>query len=354
MKRSGLTLLEVLISIFIMGIGMLSVLALFPVAASMMGTALQNYRVSEGVQLSENVADSDVVDFVRNEPWTIYKSPNIPLYGNTVAGDPNREPFFSPLVGDASPRFFILDQYAAQAGKSSLNGNGADRITVGYINKTLNQINYPDTTMATVAPVKLTSSPTSPLLNNLPLLPQVQSIVNVGPSDIMERFFTVNNDVDLDDSGSAINLFASPQVLAPTRYSRYTIAYFLAKSDVFSPYPTKKFLMVYGGRDLSLPPDFVRDTAVIDPSLNPNTMAVSSSGTYKRGEWIMAFKQLAPNSYPVGVSFHKILNVTENSTSTDLEVSPKIALYFQLNPPIPNNINIFLLKDVVRVVDLGN
>ena len=353
MKRSGLTLLEVLISIFIMGIGMLSVLALFPVAASMMGTALQNYRVSEGVQLSENVADSDVVDFVKNEPWTIYKTPNIPLFGNTTVADPNREPFFSPLVGDASPRFFILDQYAAQAGKSTLNGNGADRITVGYINKILKQIDYPDLSKATRANIQLTK--TGPYIGGYSLIPQAPAIVDVGPSDIMERFFTVNNDVDLDDSGSAINLIASPvPITVPTRNSRFTLAYFLAKSDVFSPYPTKKFLMVYSGRDLSLPPDFVRDTASIDPSLNPNAMTVSSGSDYRRGEWLLAFKQLAANTYPVGISFHKILNVTENSTSTDLEVSPKIALDFQLNPPIPSNINIFLLKDVVRVVDLGN
>ncbi|NBY02696.1 MAG: hypothetical protein EBQ87_12055, partial [Planctomycetes bacterium] len=45
MNRKGITLLEVLMAIFIMGIGMVSVFAIFPVAALMMGQAIEKYQV---------------------------------------------------------------------------------------------------------------------------------------------------------------------------------------------------------------------------------------------------------------------------------------------------------------------
>lgn len=46
-KRSGLTLLEVLITIFVMGIGMLSVLTLFPLAARKIGIAIDMDRATQ-------------------------------------------------------------------------------------------------------------------------------------------------------------------------------------------------------------------------------------------------------------------------------------------------------------------
>jgi prepilin-type N-terminal cleavage/methylation domain-containing protein len=46
-RRSGLTLLEVLITIFVMGIGMLSVLTLFPLAARKIGIAIDMDRATQ-------------------------------------------------------------------------------------------------------------------------------------------------------------------------------------------------------------------------------------------------------------------------------------------------------------------
>ncbi len=46
-RRSGLTLLEVLITIFVMGIGMLSVLTLFPLAARKIGMAIDMDRATQ-------------------------------------------------------------------------------------------------------------------------------------------------------------------------------------------------------------------------------------------------------------------------------------------------------------------
>ena len=61
-KRKGITLLEVLISIFIMGIGMLSVLAMFPAAADMMGRAITNSQIAEGLVNARGMQDG--VDWI--------------------------------------------------------------------------------------------------------------------------------------------------------------------------------------------------------------------------------------------------------------------------------------------------
>src|SRR4249920_893142 len=64
-QRSGLTLVEVLVAIFIMGVGMLAILTLFPLGLMTAGQALQDDRV---VQLVGNAAAIANARNVRNDP----------------------------------------------------------------------------------------------------------------------------------------------------------------------------------------------------------------------------------------------------------------------------------------------
>lgn len=97
-KRKGLTLLEVLISIFIMGIGMLSVLAMFPAAADMMGRAITNSQIAEGLVNARGMQDG--VDWI---------SPSGPYYQYLNA------PVWKSPTTD-TPVFLLLDQYAVLGG----------------------------------------------------------------------------------------------------------------------------------------------------------------------------------------------------------------------------------------------
>ena len=56
--RQGVTLLEVLITIFIMGIGMLALLVLFPLGAVNMARALRDDRAAGSAVTAENIAAS--------------------------------------------------------------------------------------------------------------------------------------------------------------------------------------------------------------------------------------------------------------------------------------------------------
>jgi prepilin-type N-terminal cleavage/methylation domain-containing protein len=142
-NRKGITLLEVLMAIFIMGIGMVSVFAIFPVAALMMGQAIEKYQINEVVNNTQSNFDADAMEFVKNQPNWIYS-------GGAV---------LNPALSGASPQYLFLDQ-AAGPSKNSLGG-----VKVAYINGVV-----------------------SPAL----------------PVQINERYFTSNFDIELDESGRAV------------------------------------------------------------------------------------------------------------------------------------------------------
>jgi prepilin-type N-terminal cleavage/methylation domain-containing protein len=147
-NRKGITLLEVLMAIFIMGIGMVSVFAIFPVAALMMGQAIEKYQINEVVNNAQSNFDPDAMEFVKNQPNWIYS-------GGSV---------LNPALNGASPQYLFLDQ-AAGPSKTLLGG-----VIVAYVNGGV-----------------------SPML----------------PAQINERYFTSNFDIELDESGRAVTPVSS-------------------------------------------------------------------------------------------------------------------------------------------------
>src|SRR3954452_21010406 len=85
--RPGVTLIEVLITIFIMGIGMLALLALFPLGAVSMAQALKDDRVTSAAINADSLAlawdirhDATVSSgFTTGLPAT-YAGPSYPVY----------------------------------------------------------------------------------------------------------------------------------------------------------------------------------------------------------------------------------------------------------------------------------
>ena len=66
--RAGTTLIEVLIAIFIMAIGLLAIMTLFPLGALSMATAIRNDRVSQAAQVGNAVANAQSV---RTDPYVL-------------------------------------------------------------------------------------------------------------------------------------------------------------------------------------------------------------------------------------------------------------------------------------------
>src|SRR5207302_4830373 len=107
-RRSGVTLIEVLVSIFVTAIGLLALLALFPVGAFSMANAIKNGRCVQSsinatafAKLANIGQDSSVTslftspDMTHSPPWlpvlpASYSGPSYPVYvdpvGNTSIG----------------------------------------------------------------------------------------------------------------------------------------------------------------------------------------------------------------------------------------------------------------------------
>ena len=64
-RRSGATLLEVLVAIFVMGIGLLALLVLFPLGALRMWEAIQADRIAQAARMASGIGTSQGV---RNDP----------------------------------------------------------------------------------------------------------------------------------------------------------------------------------------------------------------------------------------------------------------------------------------------
>ncbi len=281
-NRKGITLLEVLMAIFIMGIGMVSVFAIFPVAALMMGQAIEKYQINEVVNNAQSNFDADVLEFIKNKPDLVF-------YG--VARLNSVSPSFLNSTGliSASPQYLFLDQAYGGPTRTTLCG-----IPVGYI--------YDGIT------------PTS-LIN--------------------ERYFTSNFDIELDESGRAATT-------PPASVGRYSVSFLLEKKPPLdNPLPSRRYMLVYKGRSQT----FI-DSAIIGASLsigtnNAITVPNSFSDACKKNDWVMVVNSLSERT------FHQIQNIN----GTELELRQKFGL------PVINGVitiqSVYLLSDVVRVIDMG-
>ncbi len=111
-RRRGITLVEVLVAIFIMAIGLLALLTLFPLGALRMGQALQNDRTATAASAAANLCDAFGIredpSFMNSnppagtQPWNWYLQPPAP---------PAPYPAFQPAarIGGGYPLF--VDPY---------------------------------------------------------------------------------------------------------------------------------------------------------------------------------------------------------------------------------------------------
>jgi len=108
-RRPAVTLIEVLVSMFIMAIGMLAILVLFPLGALNMGQALKDDRCASTAAMAENVAiamhvrhDSNVILGFANKGAavrTLYVDPNGTITLPAPPAPYTRPPFGWPLGG---------------------------------------------------------------------------------------------------------------------------------------------------------------------------------------------------------------------------------------------------------------
>ena len=308
MNRKGITLLEVLMAIFIMGIGMVSVFAIFPVAALMMGQAIEKYQINEVVNNTQSNFDADALEFVKNKPdWIyskyIYSNTSPPqLFNNVSIKTVNGSFLNSTGLASSSTQYLFLDQFAGPLMPlPPLHLLGG--VQVAYINDGV--------------------SPGLPALIN-------------------ERYFTSNFDIELDESGRAATT-------PPASVGRYSVSFLLEKKPPLdNPLPSRRYMLVFKGRS-QIFSDFPSSGIT---SVNTTNAFTVTDATFldkcKKNDWVMVYNSLGERT------FHQIQNI--NINVTELEVRQTFNINVTNAIPAGKTFNIrtvYLLSDVVRVIDMG-
>jgi len=294
-RRPAVTLMEVLIAMFIMAIGMMALLALFPVGAVSMAQALKDDRCAYASLMAENVA----------------------IATNVRYGDANVQ-----TALNASPSGLVyVDPYGVSLGNLGALGTNPG---------------IPNPGIPRVSPLFVGSK--------TPSVP--------GSPPLIDRWFSLPDDITFNQSGTPDTSNTGGII---DRGRRYSWAYLLRRQpSVTSPlqspmYAVQLFAVVYSGRPVNslatTPTEWPFTATILPPNGLQFTLPTgTTTATAKRGGWIL---DTTPGS-PFAGNFYRVTNVAEVGTTITLETQQTL----QFVPP-QTTMNIVIMDYVAEVFDKG-
>ncbi|MBY0231423.1 MAG: prepilin-type N-terminal cleavage/methylation domain-containing protein [Gemmataceae bacterium] len=328
-SRPGVTLVEVLAAIFIMGVGMLAVLVLYPLGALRMAAALKDGRC--GV-IAANVDSISSMFDLRDDPAVT------PYFaaGYTPPGYAPADP-----LGRGYP--VLVDPYYALSGYGTIGTSsgspGIPRVTPKFVRTAL-----------------------GPLIQR----------------QDCERWFTFLDDLTFDPDGS-------PKVAgaALERQWKYTWSCLLKRFRAGDPQTTELTVVVYRGRPISQPvpeetyqvpgprlqPGYaepnVGDTSIVVrwPVAGPAPFTPQEKPALRRGAWVLdtTYKlrsQVGGAGYGyVHAEFYKVLQTSEEPGYYDPETQISYSqMRLDIQPPLrdANVSQLTVLEGAVEVFERGN
>jgi len=307
--RPAITLLEVLAAIFIMGIGMLAILVLFPLGALNMARALKDDRCGTIAQNAHAMANA----------LNLRNDPNItPLlaYNNPPAGL-----LFSDQAAPGYPVF--VDAYygvalGASAALPNVGATGVRRVKPSYV-----------TTIADC-----------------------------------DRWFSFNDDLTftLDGRPGVSPQTAAGPLTEPTRQGLYTWSYMLRRQKSGDANTTELYVIVYSGRDVLAP---TQETAYsVVPGSAQGALGVTiiwdpatqEKPALRRGAWILDTSYVPKANTGGGPGgrirgsingrFYRVMESTDTSGTT---------ITVQVEPPLRNAqvSQVVVLENAVEVFERG-
>jgi prepilin-type N-terminal cleavage/methylation domain-containing protein len=305
--RPGVTLLEVLVAIFIMGVGMLAILVLFPLAALNMARALKDDRTGSIAPNADFLAQATGL---RNDLAVV---PKIDLMA--PAGFGTGPPAGYPPPDPNLPSYPVfIDPYYFQNSGGTLNTVGTPLAGSGF---------------ATSAVWRVT--PQSILnLQNPVLNPPT------GDATAVDRFYSLTDDLTFETNGLPRNFATAGGPLERQGY--YTWAYCLQRLKTGQANTASLTVIVYQGRPLQTPT--LEPTYQVSPAATAGTTSLTltwAAGAtppeLRRGNWLMdntfvnALSSTLPRQ-PVGYAHAKFYRVMEavplSATSMQVEVFPSL------------------------------
>jgi prepilin-type N-terminal cleavage/methylation domain-containing protein len=298
-RRAGVTLIEVLVAIFVVAIGLLALLTLFPLGALTMGQAIKDDRIAQTaanatatLKVMDVLSDANVSGALANNP------------GNAISGSlPGYAVYFDPIG-------FL--QYAG-ASQSQVGGvPGMSRVCSSWL---LNAAQQP------------------PLVN----------VLNRPP--LIRGWFTNLDDMTFTNDGSMMGVPADDALgqsvpAAPNtpggpfraypREGRFTWAAMLRRPHVAEGV-TEVYIAVYSGRSANLNPipnlsglapagETPLGVAALTPTVITVNLPTANPPDIRSGAWI-----LDGTPAPGHGDFYRVTNVTVNGNGTaDLELQTPI------------------------------
>jgi prepilin-type N-terminal cleavage/methylation domain-containing protein len=326
-SRSGVTLIEVLVAIFVASIGLLALLALFPVGAISMKQALRDSRcaltAANAMALfkTKNIARDSALSGTTSNPFTDGYSRLTEQLGERLARS-----------GDVVSYPVYVDPLGATV--KTINALGTGSHLPVYLEAQANK--YPRILRSGVSFIQ-------PSLISPP-----QSIFS-----LYEKWFSLLDDISFDPT---IPGQPSSDGVSFVRDPRYTFAYMLRQPSVQYPSLIDVTIVVYAGRAINSSMASYEETPCNNVVFN-GTTAIVPYGTanvqpqrpnIKPGGWILdatmpdsSTSTLVPQGY-----FYRVIEVVDDGATLTLE----------LQTPVRQNTNqgmAIFLDNVAEVFEKG-
>ena len=286
LRRSGVTLIEVLVAIFVASIGLLALLALFPVGALSMRQALKDSRCA---QTSINA-------------MALFKSMKI-----------GQDPALGTLNGLADPFSDALTTPSLLGTRAAATPNGPSYpIFIDPLGASFKGSNH------------------LPVYQDIPQNPYPRilrtgvSFVAAGSFPAYERWFSLLDDINFDPLNPGL---PGPAGGSFTRDPRYTFAYLVRRPIAGNPSTYDVTIVVYAGRALNATMGSFEEIAcnqvVFTAGSTQVTVPFGVAGvqpqrpTIKPGGWILdaTMFDTAGNSNPQGY-FYRVVDVIDNGAGS--------------------------------------
>jgi hypothetical protein len=295
-RRTGVTLVEVLVAIFLMGVGMLALLTLFPVGAISMARALKDDRCATAAANADAVATAQDL---RHDPLVAA------AYLNPFPG--SAAPAKSPVAAWSGPSYGVfVDPLGAAVFPSTVGALAG--VTPGIPRTSMSLSNGPARGGTVLSPAEAT------------------------------RWCSLLDDVLFQADGTP-----DPSAGGVQRYGQYTWAWLLRQTRAGDPTVVEASVIVYRGRSVDLVNG--ETTGAASGTLGSNTVTVTGTGLNLRtGTWILDTTPASNGAVPG--YFYRVVDwfVDTANDQTVLELESSLRANVSL---------VTLLDNVAEVFDRG-
>jgi competence protein ComGC len=292
-RRPAATLMEVLIAMFIMSIGMLALLALFPIGAISMAQALKDDRCAASASMAEQMA---IANKLRHDAYvtTLLNALDTPLAALN-----------QPMMGQP----LYIDPYGTAA--------------------TLTSAGPPPLGMSLGAGFGSTG-----------ITRTTARFVGLSAPSV-DRWFSLPDDISFAANGT-------PELTGGVlldRGRRYTWAYLLRRAQAGNDEAVNLSVVVYAGRATDIPEP---EPVYAGSAQAPNGILISSIVDIRRGNWILD-TSANPTTGLIHADFYRVTNVQDIGGITLLEVQPNLQPHAFTVPQM----TVTIMNNVAEVFDKG-